>query len=296
MSLLDLMMSSIGQTDLCAITNTSLMESQAPGMDYGCSAPSQNAVSPFGQMSLPGTMTSSNSQAVLVGSQAPEMDYGCSAPPQNAVSPFGQMSLPDMIMPSIGQAALVGSQAPGMDYGCSAPSQNAVSPFGISQADLCVIMNATFVESQTPGEHYGDSALHSPDPSMGGMSNLDVMTDGYQVEAQASTTSTAIAELQPLATSNGLAVGSGVYPWIKRTQAENESRRPLNDVDKLVIKCLRGDESNPLPFGRIVELTGFPKVTIHRVLKKLQGQKLLPMGLALPQDGTCDFVLIVRSH
>ncbi|KAK3807234.1 MAG: hypothetical protein J3Q66DRAFT_406493 [Benniella sp.] len=280
--------------------NQALVGGQAPGGNSSYQATLHSAVSQFGPMSRPDAMDQADlrtrtTNTTLVGVQAPGMNYGCSAPSHSAVSSFGQMSLLDMPS-SISQAALVGSQAPGKDYGCSAPSRPAVSSFGISQADLDAIINATFVESQTPGENYGDSILHSPDPPIGGISNLDVMTDGYQVEAQASTMSTAIVEIQHLATSSGLTVGPGTYPWVKRAQAESESRRPLNDVDKLVIKCLRGDESNPLPFGRIVELSGFPKVTIHRVLKKLQGQKLLPMELVISQDGTCDFVLTVRPY
>ncbi|KAF9348700.1 hypothetical protein BGX34_002288 [Mortierella sp. NVP85] len=204
------------------------------------------------------------------------------------------MLLPDMTISSISQAAaLVGIQVQEMDYGSSAPSHPAVSSFGISHADLCAIMNATF---ETPEENYGYSVPHPPVSPVGGISNPNAMAYDYQMEGQTGVMNTAIVETQPLATSTGLTVGPGSYPWVKRTQAENEARKQLTDVDRLVIKCLRGDEeNNPLSYGSIVELTGFPKVTISRVLTKLKGQKLLPMEL-IQQDGTCNFDLIVKPH
>jgi hypothetical protein len=63
--------------------------------------------------------------------------------------------------------------------------------------------------------------------------------------------------------------------WTKRTTKEREYRKRLSEVDKIVIRCLRGDENNgPMPYARIEELTSFPKVTISRVVNELKGRQL----------------------
>ncbi|KAK3807246.1 MAG: hypothetical protein J3Q66DRAFT_406504 [Benniella sp.] len=56
-----------------------------------------------------------------------------------------------------------------------------------------------------------------------------------------------------------------VLAWTSRTAEERASKKPLNELDKSIIRHLHGDG---MSYAQIAALTGFPKVTISRVLNE----------------------------
>ncbi|KAF9344841.1 hypothetical protein BGX34_005280, partial [Mortierella sp. NVP85] len=72
-----------------------------------------------------------------------------------------------------------------------------------------------------------------------------------QEESQTSSMG-AIFQGQPLATR--------VYRRARRSEADRAAKKPLDDVEKYIIRCLRGNESKPsMTLDTIKNLTGFPK-------------------------------------
>jgi len=66
-----------------------------------------------------------------------------------------------------------------------------------------------------------------------------------------------------------------VLAWRPRTAEERASKKPLNETDKFIIRFLRWYENNgDMPYAQIADLTGFPKVTISRVLHELNDRQL----------------------
>ncbi|KAK3807242.1 MAG: hypothetical protein J3Q66DRAFT_374711 [Benniella sp.] len=134
--------------------------------------------------------------------------------------------------------------------------------------------SADTVESQPPR---GGPGFVSRDPAYVSSSSYP-MSQSLMVQGD--------VQAEILSSSIGAAVGCDALrggltdppfylSWPKRTTAVRESRGHLSEVDKIVIRCLRGDENNgPMPYARIEELTSFPKVTISRVVNELKGRQL----------------------
>ncbi|KAK3807240.1 MAG: hypothetical protein J3Q66DRAFT_418268, partial [Benniella sp.] len=168
----------------------------------------------------------------------------------------------------------------------SDPAHYPVVPGSPQEGSQTSSTGATFDEGQAP---WGN---HNPKP-YSVLWQQDIMAQGSQEGSQTSDTG-GIFQGQPLATSPNLAA-SRVYYRTRRSEADRAAKKPLDDAQKYIIRCLRGNESNPsMSHDGIKDLTGFPKVTIKRVRTELKDRQLPWMTLDIyDEEGEPLFVLTV---
>jgi len=268
-----------------------MFESHGPGVNHYYSALTHNPAVSQGLM-IPGSpqeVLQTSGTGAMFGSQVPGGNHYYSAPTHTPAVLQGPMvpGSPQEAFQTSGTGAMFfESHVPGGNDYYSAPThtpavlQGPMIPGSPQEAFQTNGTGAMFFESHVPGGNdYYSASTHTPAVLQGPM-----IPSSPQEAFQTSGTGALFVDRQPLATSPS-PVTPRVHLWTGRSDADKAAKKPLSDVEKYIIKCLRGDESKPsMSHDGINKITGFPKVTINRVRSELKDQQLPQMTLSYNEE------------
>ncbi|KAK3825540.1 MAG: armadillo-type protein [Benniella sp.] len=205
----------------------------------------------------------------------------------------GYLTMPGMAAPSISQTETlsnpISTVAEGQNSGVPRSYTQFFSITDLSNTPSVIFPNFT----GTVAESQGSGGPHSRPPARPHVRSF-LPSPFYSTPPSPTSifpnpTGT-VAESQGSGNGSAFEAPPGVYLWTARTTTDRLSRKSLSMVEKCIIQYLRG---LPMSYARIVELTGFGKGTINRVLTELNGQQLPPMELSIVSLDTRTFVLKV---